>query len=438
MDFGNPHTLLKDLFLQGLEACSPQRALEVSVQFSEDSITVDGKKIACDGRPIYVWATGKAAVPMYQQVAELFGDRVTKSLVITGDAGQAKNCSADEVIVGSHPVPDESSVQAGKQTVSFFKQIPSNAIVLILISGGTSSLLAFPAHGITVRALSKLFGLLNNSGATIQEINTVRKHCSQIKGGQLLRYLNRTVTLIDLAISDVPGDDLSIIGSGPTVPDASTYQEAHDILLRYELWDQVSKSIREHISKGVAGKIDETVKLGKDPVTEHSSTIISSGRKLIQKIGDLAKQKGLSVKLFDEPFNADVETVVTIIADQIMRLEEGPMLFLFYGESTVQVTGGGKGGRNQELALRGAIEIEGHEKITWLSAGTDGIDGPTDAAGAVVDGTTIIKAREQDVDPETFLRDNDSYRFHQKMGTLLKTGPTGNNLMDVVMVFVDR
>ena len=435
MDFRNSQKVLEDLFLRGLKACSPQGAVAEYIEFSGDNIAIDGEVISCNEHPIYVWATGKAAVPMYEQVVKILDDEICKSLVITNDSDQASCCEADEVIVGGHPVPDANSLKAGKRTVTYYKEIPEHAIVLCLISGGASSLLTLPAEGIVIDELSKLFELLNNSGATIEEINTVRKHCSQIKGGQLLRHLDPTVTLFDLAISDVPNDKLSIIGSGPTIPDTSTYQEANDILLKYNLLDKVAESITVHIQKGRAGEALETIKPDQDPITNHYSTVISSGWKLIQSIGALAKEQGIAVRLFNKPFNADVEVVALSLVDKVWKEKvEEPMLYLFYGESTVQVTKSGKGGRNQELALRGAVEIEGHENISWLSAGTDGIDGPTDAAGAIVDGGTIAKAQKMGVEPWKYLKNNDSYHFHKKMGTLLKTGPTGNNLMDVVLV----
>jgi glycerate-2-kinase len=335
--------------------------------------------------------------------------------------------------VGAHPTPDESSVKAGQKARNFFKDIPSKALIITLISGGTSSLLCFPQKGISIADIEKTFKLLNESGATIREINTVRKHCSQIKGGQLLQLLDPRVQLIDLVISDVPDDDLSIIGSGPTVEDPSTFLEARQILQHYEIWNRLPHSVRNHITDGIKQKVSETLKPGSDPLDTHTSHVMSSARTLAQTIGALASSDGLDYQVADGPFNEDVR----LVADEITNTITGnsrTKLFVFYGESTVTVTGSGKGGRNQELALYGALQIEGKKQFTWLGAGTDGIDGPTDAAGAIVDGQTISKAREQGLNLQKYLADNDSYHFHEKMGTLFKTGPTGNNLMDVVLV----
>lgn len=439
MDFSNSRELLKKLFLRGLKACSPQRVVEQSMEFSGDTITIIGKDIAADERPIYVWATGKASVPMYEQIAKILGNRINKSLVITSDSNQANVCRADEVIVGSHPEPNQDSVEAGERVMAFMRSVPDNAIVISLISGGTSSLLCQPADEISIGDLSRTFKLLNHSGATIYEINTVRKHCSKIKGGQLLRYLRSNITLRDLIISDVPNDQLSIIGSGPTVADESTYQDAYHILSEYGLWEGVSKSIRTHIRKGMQGKAEETIKPGNDPISDHQSEVIGSARLLGQQIKDIAMSKGVDVFLADKPFNDDVEIVANTITDKVLRdldhdKSKKVLLYIFWGESTVQVTGDGKGGCNQELALWAARKIAGYENITWLSAGTDGIDGPTDAAGAIVDGKTLDEAKDKGLDAGEYLINNDSYHFHQQMDTHLKTGPTGNNLMDVVLV----
>jgi len=436
-------TLLKKLFLEGLEKCAPHHAIQESLRISGNMVEVKDNKYPIDGRPIYLFAVGKAAVPMYQKASEILGDHITKSLVITSDQEAAESCKADEVIVASHPLPDKRSLEAGNAALDFMKNVPPHAMVINLISGGTSSLLTAPAEGVSVGELADLYELLNNSGATIHDINTVRKHCSGIKEGQLLRHLNPKVTLIDLVISDVPNDELSMIGSGPTIPDWSSYQDAYHVLIAYNLWDTIPESIRTHVEKGIRGEVEETVTPEEVLIEKHQSEIISSARKLVDKIGDLASQQGLQVTVADEPFNEDVAGVarsvadiVSPIADKDKSQREQPALLIFWGESTVEVTGDGRGGRSQELALRGACKIAGYQNSSWLSAGTDGIDGPTDAAGAIVDGATIDKAKEKKLNPKLYLANNDSYHFHEQMGTLLKTGPTGNNLMDVVLVLI--
>lgn len=436
-----PKEVLKSLFLAGLETCLPVQAVKDAVSLKGKQLIIKGYELDLGDRPVYVLAAGKAAVPMYEAMQDILGEYLCQGLVITSQNEKAKSCNADELITAAHPKPDEQSFTAGKKAVAFFKEIPENGLVLNLLSGGTSSLMCHPAEGISVGELNTIFELLNNSGATISEINTVRKHCSQIKGGQLLRFLNAEATLVDLVISDVPDDDLSVIGSGPTTPDLSTYQDAYHILLNYELWDQLPGSVRSHIERGLDGQRMETLKPGEDPLREHYAHIISSAQMLAEKISELASDKGFSYQLADKVFNEDVVKISKRIAEKVVGYTDAnhatPTIFIYYGESTVQVTGDGKGGRNQELALRGAVEIADNDNISWLSAGTDGVDGPTDAAGAIVDGTTIPKAKEKGLDAQSYLRNNDSYHFHEQMGTILKTGPTGNNLMDLVLVLVE-
>jgi len=438
----NPKDLLKSLFLETLDGFSPAAVTREALMLKGEMLHIREQDYDLTEQPVYLLAVGKASVPMMNAAMEVLGKYVSNSLAITAYQEEAGSCRADEVMVGSHPVPDERSLAAGGKAVDFIQSVPEGALVITLISGGTSSLLCRPAEGISIGELSATFELLNNSGAKIHEMNTVRKHCSRIKGGQLLSWLNPETSLVDLVISDVPGDDISLVGSGPTTCDRSTFQDTYHILLEHELWNSIPASVQMHIEKGIDGEVPETVKPGEDPVADHHSLIISSAARLAQGIAERAKDQQLEVTVTGEPYNADVAEVAGQISRRVLRKAEAdnnaPQLFIFYGESTVKVTGDGKGGRNQELALRGALKIAGYENITWLSAGTDGIDGPTDAAGAIVDGITIEEAQSQGIDPQTYLKNNDSYNFHRRMGTLLKTGPTGNNLMDVILVLVEK
>lgn len=431
---------LSELFHRTLEACSPQKAVAGAASCEGDVLQIGESRFELDNQPVYVLAVGKAAVPMYQSVHAILDDHITGSLVITPTSSGPIQCSADEVIEGEHPVPGQGSLKAGEGVVAFLNTIPEDALVLSLISGGTSSLMCHPAEGITIEDLNQAFDLLNNSGAGIYEMNAVRKHCSSIKGGQLLRFLPNEISLVNLIISDVPGDDPAVIGSGPTVPDPSTFSDAHDVLQERRIWDNLPESVRKHIQAGINAQRSETLKPGERSDARWQTHIISSAGQFADQAAKFAEEDGNKIWVAEEPFNEPVEIVASDIIGRIEESLKGegesipPKVFIFYGESTVNVTGQGKGGRNQELALRGALKIAGRSNIGWLSAGTDGIDGPTDAAGALVGGDTITQARDQNIDPEKYLEDNDAYHFHEKMGTLLKTGPTGNNLMDVVFV----
>lgn len=425
------------LFTEALEKSTPEVLLDQEITIQHHDITIGPQKWDKENfNSVYIIAIGKAAEPMAAKLVELFSVDTERVLCIAPDS---KNQEKSYTIYASHPIPDEKSERAGKRLVEFIERIPPKSTVLFAISGGTSALVCQPAQGVAVRDISKVNEQLIQSGASIDEINCVRKHLSKIKGGQLLRYFNADIKLIDLVISDVPNDDLAIIGSGLTIPDSTTFQDVCDILMSYELWDKLPEAVRSHIKKGSERSASETLKPGEDPVKNHYSYIIGSAQKFAQTVAEEVGNRGLKSWVADTPFNQSAAEVAEMIFEKIVELSQKndqKQALIFYGESTVEVTCDGKGGRNQELALHGALKIAGMENVYWLSAGTDGVDGPTDAAGAIVDGNTISKAKEKGIDPAEFLRNNDSYNFHEQMDTLLKTGPTGNNMMDVVLVLI--
>ena len=435
-------TFLQSLFTEALEAQKPGRLIREIID--EKHLRIEGQTFPLDeNTPVYLIATGKASLEMGEAVRQQLSGRLAGGLVVTYLVDGSFDEDNVHFYQGSHPVPDEHSLEAGRALKEFAGSIPEGSLVINCLSGGTSSLVCLPAGEIPIDELSTVYERLNNCGATIGEINTVRKHLSEIKGGQLLRHFPPDTTLFDLLISDVPGDDPATIGSGPTTPDATTYADVRNVFLKYKIWEQLPSSVRSHIEKGVRGEVPETLKTGEDPLAVHHTFVISSARKLADGVAELAGKAGYQALVAKEAYNRDVAEVASMIAREALNVSRGeaavrpPAAVIYYGESTVNVTGSGKGGRNQELALRGALEIEGYEDITWLSAGTDGIDGPTDAAGAIVDGTTIRKAREQGLDAEDYLNCNDAYHFHEKAGTLLRTGPTGNNLMDLQIVLIE-
>lgn len=430
------------IFEKSLEAMSPGRLVQENLQLEDRELTVGDRRISLDNiDEIWLLATGKASLEMAEAAWAVLGEHLKKGIVVTPyESGPQTEILS--VLRASHPEPDVRSIEAGEAVIQFLEEAQGRNLVINCISGGTSSLLTLPAGDISIEDLNQTYELLNNSGLAIREINTIRKHLSRIKGGQLLRYVDPAAICIDLALSDVPGDDPAIIGSGPTTPDLSTFQDAYHILLEHELWDKLPAAVRFHIEKGIDGLVPETLKPDENPVKEHHTVIIGSARKLAEKAAELLREEGYHTWTAEEAYNEDVQAVAEYIAGKAIAVREQhepvspPAALIFYGESTVQVKGSGKGGRNQELALRGAELIAGYDSITWLSAGSDGIDGPTDAAGAVVDGETLSKARADGLDYETFLDRNDSYHFHKKAGTLLTTGPTGNNLMDLQIVVI--
>lgn len=416
-------------------------------------------------RPVYLIAAGKASPAMAQAVLDYYGDSVLKGLVVrargTGRNVQGAVAGRIETFDAEHPLPGKGSARAGEALTEFIGKLPveEESTVLFCISGGGSSLVCRSGEGISAPEIHDFYQVLINSGLDIQEVNTVRKHVSRIKGGQLLRHIPRgardNVGWYNLVISDVPGDDPAVIGSGPAVPDDSTYQEAYHILLEHGLWDTIPESVKEHIEKGLLGTEPGMVREGDIQLGHFETRIVGSASILAQEIARQARKRGYNTLIENKPYSAGVREVATRIFSEIMDTLEGkgpitlPAALVFFGESTVEVSGQGKGGRNQELALWGANKLallvpresddadaEQGVEITWLSAGTDGIDGPTNAAGAVISQDTLQQAKELGLDPVSFLEDNDSYHFHEQVGTLLKTGPTGNNLMDVQLVLL--
>ncbi|MEX2364843.1 MAG: MOFRL family protein, partial [Balneolaceae bacterium] len=248
--------------------------------------------------------------------------------------------------------------------------------------------------------------------------------------------------LISVILSDVPGDDPQSIGSAPTIPDLSTYKEAFQILKRFSLWEKTPHSVRIHISKGMHGDMPENPQSTEQVWTKHRVEVISGAKTLVQTISKALSEQGFNIKTADEAYDEELRKISKkMCSEAISVLSKNhsmtkPAALIYFGESTVEVKGDGKGGRNQELALNAAISIEGQHAISLLSLGTDGMDGPTDAAGAIINSETALLARKQKVNPEEYLQKNDSYHFHEKLNTLVKTGPTGNNLMDIQVILV--
>ena len=390
---------------------------------------------------VYVYSIGKSAHAMalsFEQDPEV---HVRDGILISNEAPKG-NITSLQQFQASHPYPDIDSLSASLELVNLAKKIPAGETVVFCVSGGTSSLFCIPAKGIEIEELAETYELLLNSGASIQEINCVRKHLSDVKGGQLAHLLKHT-RLITIAISDVPGDDLDVIGSGPTIHDSSTFKDAFKVLKRYQLWDTVPHAIRIHISKGMYHDIPDTPKPGVDEHPNHEVILLTAANTQAQSIGDFLKSRGYNVFVSNEAYVDDVRVVSKMMCSQAISILSKndpitkPAALVFFGESTVHVTGSGKGGRNQELALASAISVEGQHTISMLSFATDGIDGPTDSAGTIVSSQTTLDARKRGLDPEAYLQNNDSYSFFEELDTHIKIGPTGNNLMDLQVVLIE-
>jgi hydroxypyruvate reductase len=339
-----------------------------------------------------------------------------------------------------HPIPDERSVRVTERMVGLLKQATADDLILCLLSGGGSALMVAPPPGISLADKRRLTNALLRSGAAISEINTVRKHLSLVKGGGMAR-LASPATIVGLVLSDVLGDPLDVIASGPTVPDSTTFADAWEILSRYDLIDDTPAPIATHLQEGLAGRIPDTPKPGDSLFDRTQNVVVASNARAVTAAVEQARRDGLNAQLlstFVEGEAREIARVFAAIGRELVRSDQPvarPSAVVAGGETTVTVKGQGRGGRNQEFALSAAIHLEGVAGVTVMAFATDGSDGPTNAAGAIVDGTTVERARALGLNPRQSLIDNDSYTFFQRLGDLIVTGPTNTNVGDLYVVF---
>ncbi|HEX2276990.1 MAG TPA: glycerate kinase [Candidatus Tectomicrobia bacterium] len=432
---------LHAIFQAALKAVDPGEAIRTHVRREGDQLHVADRPY--DLRQydaVYAVGIGKAGAAMALAVEALLGDRLRGGHVVVkyGHGGPLKQVTVHEA---GHPVPDEAGVRATRTLIDFVKDRGSRDLLVCLISGGGSALSPAPVDGITLAEKQEVTRQLLACGATIHEINAVRKHISRIKGGQLTR-LAAPATLIALVLSDVVGDALDVIASGPTVPDTSTFADALEILRKYQLLDHAPKAIRRHLEAGRAGDIPETPKPG-DAVFAHTQTVLI-GRNLqaLEAASRQATDLGYQSLILSSVIEGETREVAKVhagIAKEVLASGHPlapPACILSGGETTVTLRGQGKGGRSQEFALAMALDIRDIPGIAILSGGTDGTDGPTDAAGAAADWTTCTRAEELGLQPRLALENNDAYPFFARLGDLLITGPTQTNVMDVRIMLI--
>jgi hydroxypyruvate reductase len=387
---------------------------------------------------VVVVGAGKACAAMAAAVEEVLGDRIRDGVVVVKD-GYALPLRRIRVTQAGHPVPDARGVEGTSAILGLLTETRPEDLVIVLISGGGSALLPAPVAGIDLIEKQAMTRALLACGATIEEINAVRKHCSRIKGGQMARALfpARSLTLI---LSDVIGDPLDAIASGPTVPDTTTYGEALEVLRRYRVEDRIPVNILRHLERGARGEIPETPKTGDPCFATAHHCIVGNNFQSLLAARDRAARLGFQALLLTTALKGESREVAKVLAALLLEMRRSghplspPACLLLGGETTVTVRGKGKGGRSQELVLAGAIAIADGRDLVIFSAGTDGIDGPTDTAGAVADGDTWARAKEVGLDPLRALEENDAYHFFEGLGDLIKTGPTMTNVMDVILL----
>lgn len=426
----------------GIEAARPARVIEESVAIDGDRLRVRDAEYDLEAfdRVVLVGG-GKAAGGMAGALADVLGDRLADG-VLVGTGVDGERTVADGAVTvrpGDHPTPAGRNVAATRDLLDVVDAADSETLVLAAITGGASALLSAPADDLTVESLAATTDALLASGASIDELNAVRKHCSAIKGGRLARRA-APATVLALAISDVVGDDPAVIGSGPTVPDPTTYGDALDVLARYEIADEVPTAVREHLRTGAAGEREETPS-SDDPVFDRASwRCLASGRTAIDAAREVAVEAGYEPAVLSSRVRGEARAAgrfhAAVAAEVAARGEpvEAPAVLLSGGEVTVTVRGDGTGGPNQELALAAAIELaESGTEATLASVDTDGIDGPTDVAGAIVDAETVADdsgaAREA-------LAHNDAGTFLDERDAALRTGYTGTNVNDLRVVVI--
>jgi hydroxypyruvate reductase len=430
-----------DIFLAGVRAVEPGAAVMANLALEGDTLLAGKDRIPLTpGGRILVVGAGKAGAPMAAAIEEVLGERVYEGLVVI-KYGHLSPVTRVTVVEAAHPVPDEEGLKAAEDLVRLLENTRKEDLVICLLSGGGSALLPSPAPPVVLSDKQAVTTLLLQSGAEIGEINCIRKHLSLLKGGGLARLAHpaRVVTLI---LSDVVGDPLDVIASGPTVGDPTTFSDALAILDRYELTGKVPGTVLSFLQHGAEGKHPETPKPGDPDIAGVINLLIGTNAIAVQAAEDRARELGYNTTVLSTTITGetrDAAATHAAIAREIFthgKPLSPPACVLSGGETTVTIRGRGKGGRNQEFALAAALGIEDQPGTVILSGGTDGTDGPTDAAGAVVDGMTAARARAGDMDPLAFLNDNDSYHFFEQLEDLIITGPTLTNVMDLRIILV--
>ncbi len=432
--------IAEDIFLAGVKGVLPDILISRSLSLRDNLLEAGKLKFNLDEIDnIYIIGAGKASALMGQEVEKVLGDHISEGHIVV-KYGHMCRLRHIKVTEAGHPSPDLNGYEATKRILDIASRASSNDLVICLLSGGGSALLTdFPDES-SLEELITTNNLLINSGACIKEINAVRKHLSGVKGGHLARRVS-PATLLSLILSDVPGDHLDVIASGPTSPDPTTFQQALEVIEKFNLTDSLPESIIKYLEEGVFGARAETPKPDDELFLKTHNLLIGTNRIALESALLKAMEYNINAVIIDDHLQGDSASVAEYIVETSIRFKEDkdevkPVCLLFGGETTVKVTGKGDGGRNQHLALLCADLLRNHPGITILSAGSDGTDGPTNVAGAVVDSDTILVALSKKIDPFKYLSRFDSYHFFKKVGGHIITGPTMTNVMDIIVVLI--
>lgn len=428
----NLRQMAVEIFLYAIESVKPKNLIPETLKISNNKLIISQDTYQLPEK-IYIFGSGKASIEMAKVLENILGDKIVNGLVVCNYYEPLRKI---KVIQGGHPVPNENSLKGAEELINSLKNLNKNDFFIYLLSGGSSALIEKPIPPITLEDLKKLTNILLSYSVPIEEINIIRKHISMIKGGRLASYTKaRGIVLV---ISDVIGDDLLTIGSAPMYYDTSTFEDAYNVLKKYNLMDKIPETVLQVILKGLKGEIPDTPK-SENPNIKHY--IIGSNLIALQKAKQKAEEKIpayiLTSQLKGEA--REVAKAVTAIGKEIKKSGNPfrpPVCILSGGETTVTVRGNGKGGRNQEFCLSALQEIKNIDNIVLLSGGTDGIDGNSDAAGAVIDKNSYEKAKQLNLNIDEYLNNNNSYNFFKQTGDLIITGATGTNVMDISILIV--
>jgi hydroxypyruvate reductase len=430
-----------EIFMAGVAAVEPGRAVRSHLKLEGDILLADEHRLPLHSETrVFVVGAGKAGAPMAAAVEKVLGDRVDRGLVVV-KYGHLAPVERVSIFEAGHPIPDDAGVKATGKLRHLLDETSEHDLIICLLSGGGSALLPSPTPPVTLEDKQKITNLLLESGAEISEINCVRKHLSLLKGGGLARAAH-PAKVLTLILSDVVGDPLDVIASGPTVGDPTTFVQAVSVIEQYNLEDKVPDTALRYLRDGAAGRHPETPEPGDPKLSGVINILVGTNAIAVQAAKDAARVLGYHTTVLSSTVTGetrDEAAAHSAVARKVISTNQPvgrPACVLSGGETTVTIKGTGKGGRNQEFALAAAPGIKGLAGTVILSGGTDGTDGPTNAAGAVVDGTTIERAHALNLDPMAFLDNNDSYTFFEQLGDLFITGPTLTNVMDLRVILV--
>ena len=426
-----------------LKSVDPRAAVIANLILRNTTLEVNGKTyVLTSFERIFLVGAGKAGQPMAEAIQEILGYHVDSGKVIVKEGYKTDVGITEriEIIEAGHPIPDHRGVNGAQKIIHLLEGTTHNDLVICLFSGGGSALMVSPVPGVSLKDLQDLTHELLASGATVNEINTLRKHLDLAKGGQIARYASPG-KVISLILSDVVGDPLDVIASGPTVPDPSTYNDSLVILDHYQIKDRIPESIVEHLVRGKQGAVTETPKPGEEIFDQVNNVVVGSNRTAAQAALKQAEIEGFNTFILSNYLQGEASQAGKFLGSILRQVAAHnqplprPACIIVGGETTVTLRGNGHGGRNQEISLGAVDEIAGLKDVALVTLATDGGDGLTDAAGAVVTGETLHRAQLLNLDPNSFLAENDTYNFFNPLGDLLKTGPTMTNVNDLAFLF---